>query len=294
MMKRLSVFWFAIGISFSLLGQSDTIRPNYKRLHTIFALQSATYIASVYGLSHAWYKSPFQKFSFNDDSHEWLQIDKIGHTFTSFQIAKNSALLYKNTGISKRQAAAYGAISGFMFMTPIEILDGFQYPDYGFSVSDLAANVVGPSIFLLQSILPDSSQFQFKYSFHQTSLAQVRPYLLGKNLSEQWLKDYNGQIYWISVPIRTLIHSKKIPTWICLSFGYGIQNMVSAEKLKSRFLGYEPYRQYYLSFDIDLQKIKTKNKTLKSIFSVFNTLKFPAPTLEWNAKRGFKSYLLYP
>ena len=39
-------------------------------------------------------------------------------------------------------------------------------------------------------------------------------------------------------------------------------------------------RQYFLSFDIDLTKIKTKNKILSSIFHVFGFLKFPAPALE--------------
>ena len=42
------------------------------------------------------------------------------------------------------------------------------------------------------------------------------------------------------------------------------------------------YRQYYLSFDVDLNKINTRNKTLNSILHTFGFLKFPMPTLEYS------------
>ena len=39
-------------------------------------------------------------------------------------------------------------------------------------------------------------------------------------------------------------------------------------------------RQFLLSLDIDLNKIKTKNKTLNSVLHTFGFLKFPAPAVE--------------
>ena len=39
-------------------------------------------------------------------------------------------------------------------------------------------------------------------------------------------------------------------------------------------------RQFLLSLDVDLNKIKTNNKYLNTILHTFGFLKFPMPTLE--------------
>lgn len=268
----------------SLLVDSTTApRPNYKMLRGIFAGQSVLYLGSIYGLSKAWYNNSLTRFTIKDDSHEWLQMDKMGHVYTSYQIARHTAALYQKTGISKKQMLIYGAISGIIFQTPIEILDGFA-PDYGFSPGDMAANIVGSAIYLGQIAIWDEIRIQPKFSFHFTPLAAVRPELLGTNRSERWLKDYNGQTYWLSASPRSFWKNSNWPPWLCFSFGYGIQDMVSAERFTSIKMGYSPYRQYYLSLDIDLTKIKTKNKFLKTIGFMANSIKIPAPALQISKK----------
>lgn len=273
--------------------QADTTRPNYRALRWLLAGESVAYSASIYGLSKAWYKTPFTHFSINDDAHEWKQLDKVGHFFTAYQICRHTAAIYKQTGITNRQAALYGALSGFLFLTPIEILDGFQYPTYGFSPSDMVANIMGPSLYLGQYALWGEERITPKFSFSPTSLAKIRPELLGRNFSEQWLKDYNGQTYWFSVNLSSFAPHSNIPKWLSVSLGYGIYDMVGAEIEKSRSLGYDPYRQYYLSLDIDFRRIPTRHKGLKTLFFLLNTLKVPAPALEFNRKHGWKGHWLY-
>lgn len=275
--------------------QSDTLtRPNYRALHWLLAGESVAYTGSIYGLSKAWYKTnSFSKFNVSDDAHEWKQLDKVGHFFTAYQICRHTAAVYQKTGITRKQAALYGALSGFLFLTPIEILDGFQYPIYGFSPSDMVANVAGPSLYLGQYALWGEERIQPKFSFHPTSLAQIRPELLGRNFSEQWLKDYNGQTYWFSVNLASFAPHSNLPKWLNVSLGYGIHDMVGAEIEKSKLLGYDPYRQYYLSLDIDFRRIPTRRKALKAFFFMLNTLKVPAPALEFNRKQGFKGHWLY-
>ena len=259
------------------------VRPNYKMLRGIFAAQSAIYLGTIYGLSKSWYKNPLTKFTIEDDSREWLQMDKMGHLYTSYQIARHTAALYKKTGISKRQMLVYGAISGIIFQTPIEILDGFS-PDYGFSPGDMIANITGSALYLGQVALWDEVRIQPKFSFHYTSLAHVRPQLLGSTWSERWLKDYNGQTYWFSASPRSFFKGSDWPAWLCFSVGYGIQNMVSAQKDVSIEKGYRPYRQYYLSLDIDLTKIKTRSKFVKTLGFLANSIKIPAPALQISRK----------
>jgi hypothetical protein len=53
------------------------------------------------------------------------------------------------------------------------------------------------------------------------------------------------------------------------------------------------YRKYYISADIDLTKIKTKNKVLKTVFSMMNVLKIPAPALEFNSTGKLRFHPLY-
>ena len=287
---------FIFHYSFFTLAQtadSTSTKPNYAALHWLMAGETVVYAGSIYGLNAAWYKTPFTRFQFNDDSQEWLQIDKLGHFFSAYQICRHTAAIYKKTGVTTKQAALYGALSGFMFLTPIEILDGFQYPQYGFSMSDMAANVVGPALYLGQYALWGEERIQPKWSFHYTNLAAVRPELLGRSYGERWLKDYNGQTYWFSANLSAFWPQSKIPKWLSVSFGYGIQNMVSAETEKSRLLGYTPYRQYYLSLDVDFRRINTRKKWLKTLFFMLNTLKVPAPALEWNRQQGFVGHGLY-
>ena len=269
--------------------QSDTLgidtsqskRPDYALLRGIFAGQSALYLGSIYGLSKSWYKNPLTHFSVKDDTYEWLQMDKMGHVYTSYQIARHTAELYKTTGISKRQLLVYGALSGIVFQTPIEILDGFS-PDYGFSPGDMVANIAGSMIFLGQIAFWDEIRIQPKFSFHFTPLARVRPELLGSSYSERWLKDYNGQTYWFSGSPRSFWKNSGWPEWLCFSVGYGIENMVRAERGGSSAMGYRPYRQYYFSLDVDFTKIKSRNKLVRTLGFLVNSLKIPAPALQFS------------
>jgi hypothetical protein len=54
-----------------------------------------------------------------------------------------------------------------------------------------------------------------------------------------------------------------------------------------------PYRQFYLSLDVDLTKISTKSHFLKTLFSVINTIKIPAPTLQYDDFNGVKAHFIY-
>jgi hypothetical protein len=55
----------------------------------------------------------------------------------------------------------------------------------------------------------------------------------------------------------------------------------------------ERFRQFYLSLDVDLTKIKTKSHFLKTLFSVLNTIKIPAPTVEITQFNQLKWRFIY-
>ncbi len=272
------------GESRTLPATGSASSPDYRKLRGIFAIQSAVYVGSLYALSKSWYKNPLTHFHFRDDRHVWMQMDKFGHLFTAYQISRYTSGIYSGTGISRKQRILYGALSGFVFQTPIELLDGFS-PDYGFSPSDVAANLAGSALFAGQMLAWDELRILPKFSVRPTPYAALRPELLGRNTMERLLKDYNGQTYWFSASPGSFFPHLRWPGWLCLSVGYGIENMVFAEKGKSASMGYPPYRQYYLSLDIDFTRIPAKRKWVRTAALLLNTVKVPAPALELSTGR---------
>ena len=123
----------------------------------------------------------------------------------------------------------------------------------------------------------------------------MRPNLLGSNLQEQLLKDYNGQTYWLSVNLYSFIKSESIPKFLNIAFGYGADGMTSALQpeviVDTNLIARN--RQFYLSLDLDLTKIPTNSHFLKTLFSVFNTIKIPAPTFELIDNGRVKGHILY-
>ena len=52
-------------------------------------------------------------------------------------------------------------------------------------------------------------------------------------------------------------------------------------------------RQYYLSLDVDLTRIRTNSHLLKTIFDVLNVIKVPFPALEINSQGLVKFHSIY-
>ncbi|QHT72027.1 DUF2279 domain-containing protein [Rhodocytophaga rosea] len=254
---------------------------------------STVYAGSLLALNEIWYKeSPRTNFHFFNDNAQWLQIDKVGHFYSAYHLSHTGARIFRWTGMDKQKATWLGAATGMVLLIPIEFLDGFS-AEYGASWGDLLANSTGVAL-SLQNLLWQEPRIHPKFSFHQTSLASMRPNVLGENLPQQMIKDYNGQTYWLAFDIQPwLRETSKFPSWLGVALGYGGEQMVYARSHENQSNGYDSYRQYYLSLDINLTRIRVKNKFLKSLFFALNTIHIPAPALEWNRKQGFRVHALY-
>lgn len=256
--------------------------------------ESAIAGLTLVGLNQLWY-ADFERSKFHtlNDNSEWLQMDKLGHSFTSYQLGKHGAQLLNWSGVSKKDQLIYGATLGFSFLTAVEVLDGYS-EEWGFSWGDIAANAAGTGLYVGQELLWKEQRIQLKYSFHRTKYAKLRPDKLGESFLEEVLKDYNGQTYWLSVNIYDFFKHSKIPKWLNVAFGYGADGMLSGTKdIDNQLLtNISRHRQYYLSFDVNLNKIKTKSPFLRTVFDIFNMIKIPFPTLEINRK-GVAFHLFY-
>ena len=287
-------FLFAQNTFDSFFKPSDTL--NKKRLNTLIISETAVGGVALIGLNQLWYADyPKSDFHFINDNTEWLQMDKIGHLYSSYHLGSFGANALKWSGCNKESQLLYGATLGLAFLTTVEVFDGYS-SEWGASIGDVAANITGTALFVSQELIWKEQRIVPKFSFHTTQYASINPNVLGSSLQEQILKDYNGQTYWLSANIHSFFKSSKIPKWLNLAIGYGAEGMISGNEDSTNTISLpegERYRQFYLSFDVDLTKIKTKSYFLKTLFSVLNTIKIPAPTFELKGSEGSQFHFLY-
>ena len=342
--RRTSAIFFCLFIllytSYAQKLPVDSLTKKQKNIRkaVLLGTMGAYTAGSLTFLDLLWYK-PYQTTSFHffNDNSQWCQMDKCGHAFSAYSSARlvmqamdwagfkaspfNASLGHlsvgglKWAGFSERESIIIGDAFGLLYLSSVEIMDGFS-KEWGFSWGDEVANFAGGFTFSLQQYFWKEQRFQLKFSDHQTSFPQYRPNVLGSNFAEQIIKDYNGQTYWLSVNIASFLKKDtKFPNWINLAFGYGATNMISGKNnvvvYPDGTTGVDPvhnetliinkngqssafyrYRKYYFSLDIDLTKIKTKSKALKSLFTVVNCFKLPFPTIEFD-KNGVNFKPLY-
>lgn len=275
------------------------IKYNRKRLIGVSVTASALYVGSMTGLYYLWYADyPRSEFHFVNDGGQWLYMDKIGHTTTSYWIGRIGYEGLRWSGLNEKKSVWYGGTWGLVYLTSVEIFDGFS-AEWGASAGDLAANALGTGIFIGQQLLIHDQPFTLKFSFHQTEYAQYRPDLLGENFVQSMLKDYNGQTYWISANIASFLREEsRFPKWLDVSFGYSAEGMLGAGSNPQEYNGeplpdVERYSQYFLSLDIDLTKIRTENETLQFLLNLVGYLKIPFPAVEFNRIDKVKFHWMY-
>lgn len=282
-MNRVTLTFFICILIFTqaTARQNDSLSVNKKRLTNLIVISGAGYAVTLVGLNELWYQdSGQQSFRFFNDNAEWKQVDKLGHFYAGFHFSYGTSKALTWANVRQRKADLIGAVTGFLVLVPIEIFDGFS-DAYGASSGDLMANAAGSAFFLTQSLLWKEPRIFPKFSFHRTEYAAIRPNTLGDNFASEFLKDYNGQTYWLSIDMDKFI---RFPKWLNLAVGYGANGMVYARDSQNEEAGFSAYRQYYFALDLDLTGIKTRSKVLKTFFNLVSLFKLPAPTLEFSKK----------
>lgn len=269
---------------------------NKKRIKLVAAGNIIAYTGVTAGFNSAWYsKYPRSSFHFFNDNAEWLQVDKAGHIYGAYIQSFGSYEMWRWSGISRKQRIWIGGLSGIAYQSIIETLDGFS-AEYGWSWGDYGANVLGSGLFIAQELLWDDQRIKLKFSFHKkdyglSDLNERADKIFGRSASERFFKDYNAATDWMSINIRSFLPRSKIPGWFSIAIGYGAEGMFGARSNIAKDANgnitfdrsdIKRYRQWYLSPDIDLNKVKTKNKTVRFVLSALNAFKFPAPTLEFS------------
>jgi hypothetical protein len=287
-MRTLQLFTLILFLATPCRSQDSTAAtPNKKT--ALAVVSGAVAAGSIIWLQQAWYEQyNTGRFHFFDDASDWQQMDKAGHIFTTYQCGRLMMDAFRNSGFNRRQQWWIGGTSGLIYMTAIEVLDGFSR-GWGFSWSDEASNVIGSAAVIAQDMLWAEQRVLLKYSYGPSGLAQYNPSLLGKNEATRLLKDYNGQSYWLTLTPRLFSKRHNKMPWLCISLGYsadgmlgGTSNNVVVTDQNGNVVEFERYRKLLLSLDVDLTKLPVKSKLLKKLLSFVNILKVPAPAVEYS------------
>lgn len=261
---------------------------------------AAGYGGSFVLLNQAWYKGyPRSGFHTFNDNGEWYQVDKMGHSWTTYQTSRAATAFWKWAGLPTKKAVFYGAGSSLLFTLSIEYLDG-RSAEWGWSWGDVTANVFGAALFASQEMGWRDQRISIKFSSHFNNysdpvLKARANQLFGASLPERLLKDYNAQTYWLSVNLRSFFAQSTLPDWLNVAVGAGADGMFGGYEnvARSKTDGSITFdrrdvkrlRQWYLAPDVDFSRIKTRSRFLKTMFSALNVLKCPSPALEFSAGR---------
>lgn len=272
---------------------------NPGRVNGTIIVESAIGTVITIGLNYLWYKKfPHSRFHYFNDNNEWLNMDKVGHATTAYNVAAIQSDVLHWGGVRAGTAALIGTATALGFMTMIEIMDGHS-DAWGFSKGDMIANLAGCLLFEGQQLLWKEQRISLKYSYHGTIFPKYHPAELGSNLPQRMLKDYNGQTYWLSFNIGSFLPaSANFPNWLNASVGYGAEGMTGASKNPTEVNGkpipsFQRYRQFYFSFDTDLYRVNGLSPLATTLLKVNRTLKMPAPALEWNEVQGLQLHPFY-
>lgn len=303
------------------LESADTL--NAKRVRLLSIGGAATYTAASVGLYSIWYRDyelgPFHffndKFGNND---EWEKVDKAGHVVTAYAESYMAFRGLRWAGVRHKPAVWIGAGVGTLLQSTIEVMDGFS-AGWGFSKMDMLANTIGVAAFTTQELLWKEQRMMIKVSNTRPNypntlipgnkggppltVRQIAHGLFGDNYLEAFVKDYNGMTVWASVNPSSFLklpESSRFPRWLNIAVGFGADGVYGAygntytDANDSYSLSSIPReKEYYISLDVDLRRIRTRSPLLRTVFQGLSFIKIPAPTLELSSLNKPKFHFFY-
>ncbi|MGA0559823.1 DUF2279 domain-containing protein [Larkinella sp. VNQ87] len=313
-MKRLFQGWmlfYSLCVSTIVSGQDvrwiDSTAPPQKRaaFYGTIALHGVAATGSWLALYQSWYADyPRQAFQSANDWNDWNQMDKLGHLWTAYSLARLSSSTWKSAGVSTPKADLIGSLSAFGYQSLIEVADGFS-ANWGFSWSDFVTNLMGVNLYLAQQTAWHQQRLQLKVMAYKPYPYERRlegraDQLLGRGLLNRLLNDYNVQTYWISANIRAFVPKSRLPAWLGFSLGYGSRLMLGRRENRWLSPTGDPmdrsdiarYRRFFIAPSVDLTTIRTRSRFVRSVFLLLNTLQLPSPALEFSTQGKIRGHLL--
>ena len=292
---------------------------DFSKRKKVFKIASAaTYTTMATGLYFAWYDQFEQEsFHFFDDWGEWNNMDKAGHVYSAHIQAELIHSLARWSGYDDDKALLIGTGASLLGQLTIEVMDGFS-SGWGFSVTDLGANLIGTSSYYLQHKYWGEQRLTMKMSYYpvsypdqtfrsesgsfETTLRERSEVLFGERGIERFLKDYNGQTIWVSADIKAFFPESKWPDFLNVALGYSAGNLyggfsnrweVNDENLSIDSALFPRSQQWVLALDYDLKSIKARSEFGQGVLRFLDIFKWPAPAVSYDTEEGWGVHLIF-
>lgn len=283
------------------------------RFYPMLGAGVVAYSATLYGLGQTWYRQyDRSSFHFRDDFGLWQHMDKYGHAYTAYFYTDILHRMNLWSGMKDNDALWLAVGGANLFQLTLEILDGFS-KKWGFSKSDIVANVSGSAIYATQHLLWKEQRIRMKFSsFPPTYSSEIVPSLdnlgtmtykeragelYGRHLASKLLKDYNGQTYWLS--FNPASFNIPHPKWLNWSFGIGSEDMYAGkgnewitDNIHYR-TPFEPRQVFYLSPDVNWDAFRGKNEFINTLLGTLNYIKTPLPAISVDSRGNFQWHLVF-
>jgi hypothetical protein len=217
--------------------------------------------------SNTWWKDKVHYFKYDQDTYYARNVDKLSHIYTANLITVGSAQLFEWTGMSPTLALVVGSSTAIAYETYIEINDGSS-PNWGFDWGDMAANFIGALWPIAQNYVKPLRTINFKWSFE--------PGWLSKKLRNypDLLDDYTSMKFWITFNPKDILPGKVgkyYPSFLGFGLGVNLQNASHTTGTTNA------YKEYYLAFDIDVNKLPGNTDFLIKLKKILNFYHIPTP-----------------
>lgn len=275
------LFFFLLSFSAPLLHAQDE-RDSSTALG-VFAASAipAAIGTSTYLLNNQafWTYSAVAPFHLSNDAPYSMHIDKFAHFYFSAIGSNAIGQGYAIAGVAEKTAAWLGAGLTFGIGLLVEAEDARHGndPQYGFSLGDAGADLVGSALPLLQYYFPELRRVQPKMSIWQSDAYKAGAY---KSIAD----DYESQYYWLSFDVHDLTST---PPWLNIALGFSSENLLQVRYLVPGRANSIPNMDIYLSPDINLKGIPIEGKFWKIFSEVLSYVRIPLPSLQVHPRLKF-------
>jgi len=253
----------------------DTSDVNPVRLAIVSGVTLGTVIPVHIYQQNAWWQGPRAPFRFQNDWVYALNVDKLGHMYAGYVLARTFKYMLSWSGFSEHTSTFYGSVLGLSYQTYVEVEDGF-HRIYGFSPGDAFFNMIGATIPLAQWTFPVLRNFALKYSYWPSEQYKSE---LNAGQGKTFLDDYEGTTIYLAVDPHFMMGkslSDAVPAWLGLAFGVGARHLDEAGGGQ---------RQFTIALDYNFSKIETQSDFLRAVFTLLDLFHFPAPGIRFEGNK---------
>ncbi len=185
-------------------------------------------------------------------------LDKFGHIFSSSLFSQNIYFMSRWSGLNKSVSSYSAFILASSIMGAMEIHDGY-YDEWGFSIGDFMANLVGAAFVVGQQNIPRMRNIDYKISYDFTH----------KKSDDAVIESYPNMTFWLTTNPVGLLKLKEswVPNWLNIATGISVTHTNPAKT------------EILVGLDFNLKRLKTKSVYLNHLIQLLDRYKLPAPAI---------------